>query len=240
MGMGRVADAFTQPWSGWDMSGVGRGRSMFSHAKAFNQPIADWTFAEGADLAEMFKSAEAFDQCLGNLKVEHVSSVRSMLERAKLSTANYDCTLNGWAQQQLPFLQNWHAGMSQYSEAAAVARQHIIDTFGWQMLDGGLDADTSNTVEVAPEIFAFVLKAPYPNPSAHMTTLVYTLPADTPVFTLIAYDLLGRVVTTIRHGTATPGKYEAVLPTASLPSGTYFIRLTAGSQTQTRTLVVAR
>ncbi|GAB5517997.1 MAG: hypothetical protein RhofKO_02480 [Rhodothermales bacterium] len=232
-------EAFNQPLAGWDVSSVVNGRYMFEYSKAFNQPIGDLVFAEGGDIAEMFRWAEAFDQCLGDLDIEHVS-VRSMLAYMKISTSNYDCTLNGWAQQQLPRNMNWNGGDSKYSAAGAAARQYIIDTFNWNMLDGGLDPAALIDAEVLPDVLTFALETPYPNPALQTTTIPYTLPAEATTFTLTAYDLLGRAVTTIRQGTATPGRYEAILPTATLPSGTYFVRLMAGRHTHTQTLVVAR
>ena len=57
-----------------------------------------------------------------------------------LSTANYDATLIAWASGIVEPNININFGDSTYSPGAATAtRQHLIDTDGWTITDGGED-----------------------------------------------------------------------------------------------------
>lgn len=53
------------------------------------------------------------------------------------------------------------------------------------------------------------------------------------------YDVLGRRVQTVRARPG-PGRHTLRLDTGRLPSGTYFLRLTAGGTTRTQQLTVVR
>ena len=58
--------------------------------------------------------------------------------------------------------------------------------------------------------------------------------------TLAVYDVLGRTVSVLADGMQGAGEYEAVLAAEGLPSGVYFVRLTAGAASATRRVVLAR
>jgi hypothetical protein len=58
-----------------------------------------------------------------------------------LTTDNYDSILQEWALLSLQSGVTFNAGISQYSDSAASARQSIIDTFGWTIIDEGLETD---------------------------------------------------------------------------------------------------
>ena len=83
----------------------------------------------------------AFDQDIGGWDVSNVagsSSFGGFLEGAGLSAANYDALLTGWEQLDLVDGLSFNAGSSQYTSAAASARQAIIDDDGWTITDGGI------------------------------------------------------------------------------------------------------
>ncbi len=71
--------------------------------------------------------------------------MRNMFFRATLSTDNYNSLLNGWSQLALQPNINFHGGYSKYSLDASDARANIIDSFNWNITDGGLieSADTT-------------------------------------------------------------------------------------------------
>jgi glycosidase len=101
----------------------------------------------------------------------------------------------------------------------------------------GLYAVDDEESPAAP--LAFRLGAAYPNPFATTATLTYTLPAAADV-RLDVFDTLGRRVAVLVDGPQPPGEHAATLRGAGLGSGTYFVRLTAGSQTATTQLTLIR
>jgi hypothetical protein len=78
-----------------------------------------------------------------------------------------------------------------------------------------------------------------PNPFHDVTSIQYEIPRDVHV-TLRVYDVLGRRVATFVDHYQSAGRYEVTVDGASLASGTYFYRLSAGNRTATRRMVVAR
>ncbi len=86
---------------------------------------------------------------------------------------------------------------------------------------------------------AFGLDAAYPNPFAAATTIGYSLAALSEV-RLEVYDVLGRRVAVLADGPMPAGAHRATLNGRGLPSGTYFIRLTAGPNSATQKLLLLR
>ncbi len=85
----------------------------------------------------------------------------------------------------------------------------------------------------------FHLSQNYPNPFNPSTTIRYGLPHRSAV-QLVVFNALGQQVATLVHGEKEVGYHEAMFNASGLPSGVYFYRLTAGSFTQTRKLLVIR
>ena len=79
--------------------------------------------------------------------------------------------------------------------------------------------------------------APNPGHAGVPTTLRYALPVAAPV-TVTVLDALGRPTTTVAAGLQAAGPHTLALPATSLAAGLYFVRLTAGLQSQTVKLVV--
>ncbi|MEO9893799.1 BspA family leucine-rich repeat surface protein [Aurantibacter sp.] len=120
----------------WDMSDVRDTGYMFSGATLFNQPLNNWNVSKVYGMYEMFKGATSFDQDLSNWNIVNIQSMNKMFEEAGLSYENYDNTLMAWSKLQLKSDVNFNAGNSQYCESE-VARQKIIDDFGWTIIDAG-------------------------------------------------------------------------------------------------------
>jgi len=95
--------------------------------------------------------------------------------------------------------------------------------------------------DLAPE--TVTLRPNYPNPFRHTTTLEYSLPERQEV-RLTVYDLLGRQVQVLAHGKKRAGfhrlQWAGEVGGRPLASGTYFVRLVAGSTTKTEQLVIVR
>lgn len=134
------ADAFNQDISSWDVSNVERMDLMFKGADSFNQDIATWNIEKVESIAEIFQDAGVFNQDLSAWIVSNISLARNAFDNSGLSDENYGKMLVGWS--QLPSLQNGvelGASQNQYCEAEG-ARQFIIDTYGWTIVDAGRTA----------------------------------------------------------------------------------------------------
>jgi len=86
---------------------------------------------------------------------------------------------------------------------------------------------------------AFSLSPNRPNPVRTGTTFRYALPEDAHV-SLEVFDVSGRRVATVVKGRERAGFKTVRWNAGTLPSGTYFYRLRAGSFLEERRLVVVR
>lgn len=128
---------FNQKLNNWDVSKVRDMSLAFADASSFNQKLEAWDVSSVTNMDLMFTRAYSFDQDLGSWDISSVVSTVDMFEEVVLSISNYDKMLQGWG--SLPSLQNnivFDAGNSQFCESAD-ARQFIIDTYGWTIIDGG-------------------------------------------------------------------------------------------------------
>jgi len=99
------------------------------------------------------------------------------------------------------------------------------------------EAEISNLKSEIPDQFA--LEQNYPNPFNPVTFIRYSLPVTIHV-TLKVYNTLGQEVRTLIDGAQEPGYKAAEFDASALPSGIYFYRLTAGSFSGTRKLILTK
>jgi hypothetical protein len=85
----------------------------------------------------------------------------------------------------------------------------------------------------------FKLMQNYPNPFNGETKIEFSLDATAPV-TLTVFDLLGREVKQLAHGTLAAGRYSYYFRGNELPSGVYLYRLQAGSCVSTKKMVLLK
>ena len=147
---------FNQDISQWDMSKVASMSQMFSGNSEFNQSIGGWTLSNLGNIDNdefcrnhhgpirgldyMFSYATSFDQDIGNWNVEKEKHMAGMFDGVTLSTTNYDNLLVGWSGQALEHNVTFSGGHSKYSSTnGESARQTIIDSFDWNITDGGLE-----------------------------------------------------------------------------------------------------
>ena len=108
-----------------------------------------------------------------------------------------------------------------------------------QIDNGGLFKYSQETeVEISTPT-ALALSQNYPEPFNPSTQIDYSIPQSFHV-TLKIYDVLGKDVATLVEGTKEAGTYTATWNAQNHSSGVYFYRLTAGSYTMTRKLILLR
>ena len=121
----------------WDMSSVESIRRFFRGAISFNQDLAGWNVSAAKDMSETFMNAYSFDQNLGAWHIGSASDLGNMFHGISLSTSNYDSTLIGWVQKgvnpQISF-----GGPNTLVCVGGIARQYLIDSRGWTIVDGGI------------------------------------------------------------------------------------------------------
>ncbi|MCR9131872.1 MAG: BspA family leucine-rich repeat surface protein [bacterium] len=235
------AVAFNQDIGNWDVSSGTIFQGMFNGASSFNQDISEWDVSNAYNIANIFRSAESFDQNIGKWDVSGVSSIFDVLTNAELSIENYDSLLVGWS--KLPELfnnVNFNGGRSKYSSVGAVARQKIIDDFGWTFTDGGLADSTSVSNEVDKSLSAgFSLEQNYPNPFNPSTNIEYSIPVASKV-AIDVYNLTGQKVASLVNGTRMAGKHSVRFDASGLSSGIYIYRIQAGEFNQTKRMTLIK
>lgn len=85
----------------------------------------------------------------------------------------------------------------------------------------------------------FVLEQNYPNPFNPVTIISYQLPEDGRV-TLKVYDILGREVATLADEKQDAGTHAVTFDGSRLSSGVYFYRLTAGTFSDVKKLMLVK
>jgi len=103
--------------------------------------------------------------------------------------------------------------------------------------DGRFSYSNILTVNLIPETFS--LSQNYPNPFNPSTSISYQLPTNGLV-TLKVFDLLGREVRILINQEKPAGTYSVDFSAADLPSGVYFYKLTAGSFTSTKKMMLMK
>ncbi len=115
----------------------------------------------------------------------------------------------------------------------ASAEQQPTPAEGAQQAAGPLDGAARSA---QPRELAL---AAFPNPFASASVIRFELPETTGV-RLTVHDVLGREVATLVDDEVDAGRHTARLDAADLPSGTYLVRLTAGSFVETQRVTLVR
>ncbi len=79
----------------------------------------------------------------------------------------------------------------------------------------------------------------YPNPFNPTTTIRYSIPNSSMV-TLTIYNILGQEIATLVHQRQGAGTYTATFQASRFASGVYFYRLTAGSFTSVKKMLMLK
>ena len=111
---------------------------VFNGAKAFNQDIGGWNVGNVTSMRYMFNSVPVFKQDISRWNVAKVTDLTNFLAGGSLPTDYYNLLLMRWSRQTLKPTLTFHGGTSKYDLGApSERRQYIMDTFGWNIYDGG-------------------------------------------------------------------------------------------------------
>ncbi len=125
-------------------------------------------------------------------------------------------------------LGNRNAGWNQY--------------YGWGRIDAAfalaqvIPAVNTISTEVPEE---FYLSQNYPNPFNPSTKISFGVSVSSDVKMNI-YDLTGKEVAELVNERVQPGKYEVTFDASALASGTYFVRINAGSYTESKKITLLK
>jgi hypothetical protein len=98
---------------------------------------------------------------------------------------------------------------------------------------------TSSAAATYPLPEQIMLSQNYPNPFNPTTVIRYQLPAAGPVI-LGVFDILGREVAVLVRETQAAGGHDVRWVASGLPTGVYYLRLTTGGQSVSRTMSLIR
>jgi len=135
------------------------------------------------------------------------------------------------------FANNWVPLDSAVYSADLTLTLH--DTLNFEMKNAAVDLVTAVSDAEAIKPVGHHLNNNFPNPFNPTTHITFVLPLTSHV-SLKIFNLLGREVATMVNEEKKPGSYEVTWNAAGFPSGIYFYRLTAGSFTETKKLVLVR
>ena len=139
-----------------------------------------------------------------------------------------------WSQEAASEIGNVIIGWMDYRSSD---RTLAIGTHG----RGVFTTQFNPTTGVTPPLLAsdrIRLGQSFPNPAREQATIAYELPRGAEV-SLRLYDVAGRVVQTLVHGSQERGRHEVRLSTTRLPSGSYTYVLRAAGAVEKRTLLLS-
>jgi surface protein len=89
-------------------------------------------------MSGMFFGASSFSQDISSWDIRKVTNMISMFSGATWGTSNYDAALIAWSQLISPKTDvGWGVGTNKYSSAASSARNTLVNTYNWNIIDGG-------------------------------------------------------------------------------------------------------
>ena len=135
-----MASSFDGDVSGWVTGSVTDMSYMFFGATAFNQSLSGWDTGSVTDMSYMFYGATTFNQSLSGWDIKAVVDMTSMLDGSALSVANYDATLNGWADTEQAKQSDVTLGAAGLSFSNIGSLAHSVLTgcgLEWQITDAG-------------------------------------------------------------------------------------------------------
>lgn len=147
---------------------------------------------------------------------------------SKNPNLSYSSIYNILKASAIDTLGNRNAGWNQY--------------YGWGRIDAAfalaqvIPAVNTISTEVPAE---FYLSQNYPNPFNPSTKISFGISVSSDV-KMNVYDLTGKQVAELVNERVQPGKYEVTFDASALASGTYFVRINAGSYTESKKITLLK
>jgi hypothetical protein len=89
----------------------------------------------------------------------------------------------------------------------------------------------------------YSLEQNYPNPFNPSTKIKFDIPANSgpsSLVKLVVYDISGKVISTLVNQVLSPARYEVNFDASNLATGVYFYKLTTGSFSDTKKLMLLK
>lgn len=147
---------------------------------------------------------------------------------SKNPNLSYSSIYNILKASAIDTLGNRNAGWNQY--------------YGWGRIDAAfalaqvIPAVNTISTEVPAE---FYLSQNYPNPFNPSTKISFGVSVSSDV-KMNVYDLTGKEVAELVNERVQPGKYEVTFDASALASGTYFVKINAGSYTESKKITLLK
>ena len=212
------ASSFNQPLN-WNTSSVTNMELMFKEASGFNGSIINWNTSSVTKMGAMFAGSSDFNQDLSSWDVTNVTSMSNLLNDSGLSKANYDTILNSWSEQDVQSDVTLGAAGINYCNGAD-ARQRLIDTNGWIIIDAGLNCSTAG-VDDQNQLDISI----YPNPTSDM---VY-IEGNYTQLKVVIYNVLGKEILN--------EPITNSINISHLDNGVYILQLSDGVKLSTRKII---
>lgn len=123
------------------------------------------------------------------------------------------------------------------AELDYLAFEEPVFAQNWFMFDGQQATGIEDSNQELPK--EFVLHNNYPNPFNPSTQVSFEIPNNEHI-TLEVYDVLGRKVASIVNKSLTAGKHSFTFNADGLPSGLYITRLSSGSKTFSKKMMLIK
>ncbi len=136
----------------WNTAAVSDMRYLFAWATAANPDTASWDTSNVTRMQYMFYKATASHPDATAWNIANVTNMTSMLTDVTLTTPRYDAMLHAFSIQNVQHGVVFHGGNATYC-SGETARSTLIDTYGWQITDGGRDCRPI-TPDLAPDLQA--------------------------------------------------------------------------------------
>jgi hypothetical protein len=147
-----------------------------------------------------------------------------------------------WASLLIP-LENMVTPLTQetFTQTAHLAQLILADGLTTVYVDNVLffNANYTSIGDETGIARSFKLQQNYPNPFNPTTTIDFSLAVAGKV-EIAVFNALGQKVATVLNTAKAAGDHSVVFDAAELPSGAYFYRLTAGSQTTVRKMMLIK
>jgi hypothetical protein len=133
------------------------------------------------------------------------------------------------------FGQNHELHMSRYMTSAT-----SVDTFGTMgdvVLTDVIVLSVDDSKPIIPK--AYALQQNYPNPFNPRTLIRFAVPKESDVVVKV-FDIFGRTVATLVNDHRHAGEYTVEFAPNNLASGIYYYRLSAGSFTETKSMLLLK